>query len=49
MPHEVREVLREIAFQERKTPHDLFIEGIEHILKTRRHPSIKELAKRKAS
>ena len=40
----VHDVLREIAFQERKKVHDLVIEGLEHVLKTRRHPSTNEIA-----
>jgi hypothetical protein len=43
LPREVHDVLREIAFHERNKVHDLLIEGVEHVLKTRRHPSISEL------
>ncbi|MCQ0990544.1 hypothetical protein [Jiella marina] len=46
LPREVHDVLREIAFHERNKVHDLLIEGVEHILKTRRHPSITELKQR---
>ena len=46
LPREVHEMLREIAFHERSKVHDLLIEGIEHVLKTRRHPSISELKTR---
>ena len=43
LPVGVHEVLREIAFHERTKVHDLLLEGIEHVLKSRRHPSISEL------
>ncbi len=43
LPVEVHDILREIAFHERNKVHDLLLEGIEHVLKTRRHPSISEL------
>lgn len=46
LPLEVHEVLREIAFHERTKVHDLLMEGIEHVLKTRRHPTIAELKQR---
>lgn len=46
LPREVHDVLREIAFHERVKVHDLLMEGVEHILKTRRHPSVDELKKR---
>ena len=46
LPREVHDVLREIAFHERNKVHDLLIEGIEHVLKSRRHPSISELKER---
>lgn len=46
LPREVHDVLREIAFHERTKVHDLLIEGIEHVLRARRHPSITELKKR---
>lgn len=43
LPIEVHEVLREIAFYERTKVHDLIMEGIDYVLKTRRHPTIAEL------
>lgn len=43
LPIEVHEVLREIAFHERTKVHDLLMEGVEHVLKSRRHPNIAEL------
>lgn len=46
LPREVHDVLREIAFHERIKVHDLLMEGVDHILKTRRHPSIEELRKK---
>ncbi|MEX6509172.1 hypothetical protein [Jiella sp. M17.18] len=46
LPRPVHDVLREIAFHERSKVHDLLMEGIEHILKTRRHPSVAELKER---
>ncbi|WP_285295722.1 hypothetical protein [Aureimonas altamirensis] len=46
LPIEVHEVLREIAFHERTKVHDLLMEGVEHVLKTRRHPTIAELKDR---
>ena len=39
----VHDVLREIAFHERKKVHDLFMEGLDHVLKKRRHPSTEEI------
>lgn len=43
LPRPVHDVLREIAFHERSKVHDLLMEGVEHVLKTRRHPSVAEL------
>lgn len=42
----VHDVLREIAFHERLKVHDLIVEGVEHVLKSRRHPSIAEITNR---
>jgi hypothetical protein len=39
----VHDVLREIAFHERKKVHDLFMEGLDHVLKKRRYPSTEEI------
>ena len=39
----VHDVLREIAFTERKKVHELFVEGIDHVLKSRRHPTTREI------
>ena len=39
----VHEVLREIAFHERKKVHDLFMEGLDLVLEKRRHPSTAEI------
>src|SRR3954452_3078160 len=39
----VHDVLREIAFHERKKVHDLFMEGLDHVLAKRRHPSMEEI------
>jgi hypothetical protein len=39
----VHDVLREIAFHERKKVHDLFMEGLDHVLAKRRHPSSEEI------
>jgi len=39
----VHDVLREIAFHERKKVHDLFVEGLDHVLAKRRHPSTEEI------
>jgi hypothetical protein len=39
----VHDVLREIAFHERKKVHDLFMEGLDHVLKKRRHPTAGEI------
>ena len=39
----VHDVLREIAFHERKKVHDLFMEGLDHVLAKRRHPSTEEI------
>jgi hypothetical protein len=43
---EVYERLREIAFAERKPMHDLFLEGIDAVLKRRGAPLIKQLVKK---
>ncbi len=43
----VHDVLREIAFHERCKVHDLFNEGLEHVLKKRRHPSIRGIIDQK--
>ncbi|MCB8835816.1 hypothetical protein [Aurantimonas sp. VKM B-3413] len=43
LPRPVHDVLREIAFHERSKVHDLLMEGVEHVLKSRRHPSVAEL------
>lgn len=40
----VHDKLREIAFQERRKLHDLIVEGVDHVLKTRLHPSSSEIA-----
>lgn len=47
LPREVHEILREIAFHERTKIHDLLVEGVDHILKTRRHPTVAELKARR--
>ncbi len=39
----VHDVLREIAFHERKKVHDLFVEGLDQVLTSRRHATVKEL------
>ncbi|WP_152048891.1 hypothetical protein [Aureimonas psammosilenae] len=49
LPREVHDVLREIAFHERVKVHDLLMEGVDHILKKRRHPSVDELKKQAQS
>jgi hypothetical protein len=41
----VHDVLREIAFHERKKVHDLFMEGLDLVLEKRRHPSTAEITK----
>lgn len=46
LPIEIYERLREIAFHERVKMHDLFMEGIDHVLRKRRHPGVDELKKR---
>jgi hypothetical protein len=46
LPRPVHDILREIAFHERSKVHDLLMEGVEHILKSRRHPSVAELKER---
>lgn len=43
LPKEVYERLREIAFHERCKIHDLLIEGLDHVLTKRRHPTVEEL------
>ena len=42
----VHDVLREIAYVERKTISDLINEGLDKVLKTRGRPSLKELRKK---
>lgn len=39
----VKEVLRDIAYHERIKEHDLFVEGLEHVLKKRSYGSIAEV------
>ena len=39
----VKEVLRDIAYHERVKEHDLFVEGLEHVLKKRSYGSINEI------
>lgn len=39
----VKEVLRTITFHERCKEHDLFVEGLEHVLKSRSYPTIAEI------
>lgn len=41
----VYEVLREVAFTERRSMQSLFLEGLDAVLKSRGLPSIKELLK----
>ena len=41
----VHDVLREIAFHERKKVHELFMEGLDAVLERRRHPSSAEIAR----
>lgn len=41
----VHDVLREIAFHERKKVHDLFMEGLDLVLEKRRHPSTAEIVR----
>lgn len=43
MSRAVHDVLREIAYTERKKVHELFMEGIDQVLKSRRHPSSREI------
>lgn len=39
----VKEVLRDIAYHERCKEHDLFVEGLEHVLKKRSYGSIAQI------
>jgi len=39
----VKEVLRDIAYHERCKEHDLFVEGLEHVLKKRSYGSIAKI------
>ncbi|MCJ2064359.1 hypothetical protein MKK63_16795 [Methylobacterium sp. J-088] len=39
----VKEVLRDIAYHNRCKEHDLFVEGLEHVLKSRSYPTIAEI------
>lgn len=41
----VHDVLREIAFHERKKVHELFVEGLDAVLEKRRHPSSAEITR----
>lgn len=43
----VHDCLREIAHVERKSVHDLIREGLDHVLTSRLHPSVAELAERR--
>ncbi len=46
----VKEVLRDISYHTRRKEHDLFVEGLEHVLKKHSYPSIAEIiAKAEAS
>lgn len=42
----VHDVLREIAFHERKKVQELVMEGLDHVLQKRRHPSSAEIVTR---
>ncbi len=44
-PHELHDVLRKIAFEERKTVTDLIMEGLDGVLKNRGYPSTAELGR----
>ncbi len=44
-PHELHDVLRKIAFEERKTVTDLLMEGLDSVLKNRGYPSTAELGR----
>ena len=39
----VKEVLRDIAYHERRKEHDLFVEGLESVLKARSYPTVAEI------
>jgi hypothetical protein len=39
----VKEVLRDIAYHTRCKEHDLFVEGLEHVLRKHSYPSIAEI------
>jgi hypothetical protein len=39
----VKEVLRDIAYHTRCKEHDLFVEGLEHVLQKHSYPSIAEI------
>ena len=43
MSRAAHEILREIAFAERKAFADLFREGLDHVLTKRNYPTIQEL------
>ena len=50
LPLPVWEKLREIAFYEgHKKLNDLLLEGVDQVLKARRHPSVAELAAKKSA
>ena len=39
----VKEVLRDICYHTRRKEHDLFVQGLEHVLKKHSYPSIAEI------
>ena len=39
----VKEVLRDITYHKRCKEHDLFVEGLEHVLKKNSHPTVAEI------
>ena len=39
----VKEVLRDIAYHTRRKEHDLFVEGLEHVLRKHSYPTIAEI------
>lgn len=43
MPNQAYEILRDAAHLERCSINDLILEGLDHVLKVRSHPSTKEL------
>lgn len=39
----VKEILRDIAYQTRRKKHDLFVAGLEYVLKTHQYPTISQI------